>query len=676
LKKKVRPPSRLSLTLVLTLGLCLMATWPTRSQEHERVSTFFDYQGYTRPTYEKWTRTSQYITVRDGTRLAADIYRPAGGDVVAAAEKLPVVWTYERYMRATVRDRTTVNKLEREPWLREMLRHGYVVGVVEARGTGASFGMWDGPFSPREADDGYDVTEWFAAQGWCNQRVGMFGRSYMGVVQLMTAGAAPPHLKAVFAEMTAFDLYETVYSGGVYRQPFVEGFGALVKQADTSGRAAPVDADADGALLAQALEEHRRNRDFAALCASLPYRDSADAATGGRFYITRSPSAYLDGVNRSGVAVYLLSGWHDLWARDAFLWFNNLHVPRRLVVGPWSHRRSDGVNLVAEHLRWFDYWLKGIDNGIKDEPPLTYYTNNTADGHNWRAESRWPPAAVRPATFYFNAGRSGSVNSVNDGLLDSVQPAAEADSDAYRTDYSTSSGPATRWTDVYQGAFGYRDLTSNDERALTYTTPPLTSDIEVTGHPVVRLWATSDAPDGDFFVYLEDVSEQGRSQYVTEGALKASHRAVHPPPFDYFELPFHRSFAENGARLPTAPAELAFDLYPTSYVFKSGHRIRVSITGADQDNASTPTAAPAPTIRLHRDRRFASHMVLPILPEGAQRSELLRPPTGSSTESDETDSAPVPSRYVVLTLLTFALLATATFATIVIRRTIRRRHRS
>jgi putative CocE/NonD family hydrolase len=154
----------------------------------------------------------------------------------------------------------------------------------------------------------------------------------------------------------------------------------------------------------------------------------------------------------------------------------------------------------------------------------------------------------------------------------------------------------------------------NDEKGLTYTTPPLAAEVEVTGHPVVHLWVTSSARDGDFFVYLEDISEASYSKYITEGNLRASHRAISTAPYGYLGLPYHRSYAEDIADLPGQPVELVFDLLPTSYVFDAGHRIRVTITCSDKDTGLTPQLDPPPTVHLYRKADHASYIVLPIIP--------------------------------------------------------------
>ena len=249
------------------------------------------------------------------------------------------------------------------------------------------------------------------------------------------------------------------------------------------------------------------------------------------------------------------------------------------------------------------------------EAPIYYYTQGDGQKSGWHSAWQWPLPEQKLTNYYFDGTKSGSVNSVNDGSLSLVPPATTAGVDDYQVDYSTSSGKATRWTAGYTDQSpAYSTMMFNDEKGLTYTTPTLTSEVEVTGHPVVHLWVASSAKDGDFFVVLEDVSEARYSKYVTEGALRASHRAVSTAPYNNLGLPYHRSNAEDVADLPDQPVELVFDLIPTSYIFAPGHRIRVTITGADKDTALTPQLDPPPTVRLYRGAEHASHIVLPIIP--------------------------------------------------------------
>jgi hypothetical protein len=305
-----------------------------------------------------------------------------------------------------------------------------------------------------------------------------------------------------------------------------------------------------------------------------------------------------------------------MFPKDALLWYSNLTSPQKIVIGPWAHPQLGSLDIAIEQVRWYDYWLKGIDNGVIREAPIYYYTMGDGVKSGWHAAWQWPLPEQKLTNYYFDGTKAGSVDSVNDGSLSLALPVTTAGEDEVRVDYSTTTGTGTRWTAGYDvmSPIYPNTLMFNDEKGLTYTTPPLAAEVEVTGHPVVHLWVTSSARDGDFFVYLEDISEARYSKYVTEGNLRASHRALSPAPYNNLGLPYHRSNAEDIAELPDQPVELVFDLIPTSYVFDAGHRIRVTITGADKDTALTPQLDPPPTVHLYREADHASYVVLPIIP--------------------------------------------------------------
>jgi putative CocE/NonD family hydrolase len=608
---------RVGTPVFLALVLIFPQLAPTAAQDGERVSRPGEYRGYSAPIYDDWVRISEYVTVRDGTKLAVDMYRPAVNGV-PVDDPLPVVWTHHRYHRADVgSDGRVQGIIEDAPELKTLLKYGYVVAAVDVRGGGASFGTRRGPFTPEETQDAYDITEWFAAQAWCDGNIGMYGLSYLGITQYMAASTRPPHLKAIFPMMAMFDLYDFVYPGGVFRTDFVLNWGARTTMLDKTLRAAPVDEDTDGSMLEAAVKEHAGNWNIYTLSRRNPFRDSDNTPDSTAIYTDYSPSTYLDAINESGVAIYTLGGWYDMYPRDALLWFNNLTVPQKGVMTPWSHNGSGEFGLIDEHLRWYDYWLKGIDNGIMDEPPITYRVMGAPPETAWRTADQWPLPNEQPTTFYLLAGPSGSVASVNDGQLSLDAPTGSTGQDDYVVDYTTTTGATTRWTDGYGGGFGYPEMTPNDEKALTYTTSPLSEDVEVTGHPMVHLWVSATATDADFMVYLEEVGSDGRSTYITEGVQRASSRATADAPWNMSGLPYHRGLATDAEPLvPGEVVELVFDLLPTSNIFDTGHRIRITITGADADTYLTTTLNPPPTVSVYRSAEHTSYIVLPIIPAG------------------------------------------------------------
>jgi putative CocE/NonD family hydrolase len=600
------------------LAVVFSATWSSvaPAADESRVSKFGEYSGYSKALYDGWVRTSQYVTVRDGTKLAVDIVHPATNGK-ATTDRLPVIWTHTRYQRSNARDGKLNTIVDRSPLLQLLLHHGYVVAVVDVRGSGASFGTWDGSFSPKETRDAYDLTEWFAAQPWSTGQIGMFGGSYLGATQYMAASQAPPHLKAIFPQKAPCDRYALLYPGGIFRNDFSNAWGKNVKELDTHLRASRVDEDQTGALLEAAVKEHQGNRGALEMTIDSPFRDSLDPKTKEPTWLGRSTFGHLDEIKKSKIAIYHLGGWFDIASRDTVVAYDNLDNPQKMVIGPWTHMQDHELDFGAEHLRWFDYWLKGVDNGVMKETPIHYYTLGNPKAPGWRATAQWPLRNQQPTAYYLHAGPTKSIKSANDGGLAPVPPAEPAASDAYTVDYTTTSGRPSRWSSGYGlggKEFNYSYMKPLDEKGLTYSTEPLAADLEVTGHPVTHLWVSSTAKDGDFFAYLEDVDPSGVSHYVTEGCLRASNRALHNAPYQYLGLPYHRCYAADAVPLPGEPVELVFDLQPTSILFHKGHRIRLTIACADKDNTLTPELTPAPKVEVHRGKKRASYVVLPVIP--------------------------------------------------------------
>ncbi|MBL8058135.1 MAG: CocE/NonD family hydrolase, partial [Anaerolineales bacterium] len=443
------------------------------------------------------------------------------------------------------------------------------------------------------------------------------GSGYDGANQFLAASQAPPHLVAIFPVSAGFDYYDFIYPGGAYRAAFVQDWGRFLNVLDLQIAPPPVDADPGGRLMAQARAEHLDNWDL--LTAMNQRRFRAENGFG-----LDSPANELAAINQSGVAAYIWTGWLDGFVRDGLLWYANLTGPRRLVVGPWeanpsashyAYWREFTTLRPVEQLRWFDYWLKGIENGIMAEAPVTYATVRAPGLWAWQTAPAWPPPEAGPAILFAAAGPSGSVASRNDGRL-APEPPAEAEAyDDYLVDPTTTTGTATRWDNLAGKALEYHEMRPHDEQGLTYTTPPLSSDLTLSGSPVLTLYLSTAAPDLDLFAYLEEVNARGQSEYVTEGVLRASYRAVTPAPFENFGLPFHPGQPEFLAILPqNEPVALIFDLLPISNTFQAGKRLRLTLTGADAGHTEPLAWAANTSLRVLRSRAYPTHLALPIAP--------------------------------------------------------------
>jgi len=368
--------------------------------------------------------------------------------------------------------------------------------------------------------------------------------------------------------------------------------------------------------------------------AGLSLDRDAPAYSGSNSEGMRSPHLLLPALNRSRVPTYVWSGWYDMDTVGATQLFRNLQGPKKLTIGPWSHgpnedngtQRSPLIRaeaqsrelMTAEAIRWFDYWLKGVDNGVMADPPVHY--GYAADRKvAWAAGAAWPAADAVARTFYFSGARSGTVASVNDGTL-SATPARRGEA-AFKVDYRATMGGQSRYHDSLSGApeMAYPDLVEHARGGLTFTGPVLDADLLVVGHPVVALDARSTAPDGDLFFYLEDVAPDGAS-YVSEAVARASHRVQGQAPYDAGGLPFsdsRRAVVDATPPFNRGLERLTVDFQPTAYRFKAGHRIRVVITGADADNYITPPILPEPQIGVALGGVSGAAIVLPVAPAAA-----------------------------------------------------------
>jgi putative CocE/NonD family hydrolase len=633
----------------LAAALALLALWfiyrPSVSQG--KVSEFGEYRGYSEESYDGSQRISDYLTLSDGTRLAYDLFLPTKKSV-PADKPLPVLFKYTPYDRAwtvidengnfnlaawglpwyyepMVRLRAWVmpqgrgriwDALFRTKWLGDMLKSGYAVIVVDRPGTGASFGTLNGDpvVVAAEADQ---ILNWIAAQSWCDGNIGMFGDSIQAQIQFRAASTGNPHLKAILPATTWMDNYSAVmFPGGILDKAFANFYGPANELFDKM--ATPVDQDKDGTLLAQARADRANTSALSegmTLLESIPFRDSlnSDGKNAWIDYETLYP--LLEKINRSGIPVYLINGWYDIYARDNFLIYNNLTVPKRLLVRPTDHAGIEApgsdVDYGAEAHRWFDYWLKGIDNGIMDEPPIHYYVQGTDKAY--QSTDVWPLSDQEVSRYYFGPGEGDKNVSANNGALILSSPVESEAFDQYSIDYTTTTGNTPLWS-ALAVPHTYPNMRSNDAKALTYTTPPLERPITVTGHPIAHIWLRADVSDLDVFVYLEEASANGGSTYVTEGQLRASHRILSLPPFENFRLPWRNHFESEIQPIPEGePFELVFDLRPTAWLFSTGKQIRITVAFADAGNFDTPILNPAPAFQLMRDENHPSYVEIPVL---------------------------------------------------------------
>lgn len=564
--------------IVLSLGLAQLAgAAPERKATSSKDENWAPYDVNPAILPKEVATSHFYLTMRDGVRIAVTLYLQKNAPT---GEKRPTILASTRYMRAYDLRWPFESKEAPGETVRAFLANGYAYVSVDSRGSGASFGRWPCPRAPDEVKDYAEVCDWIVNQPWSDGAIGCRGISYDGTTAEMTLTTMHPAIKAVVPEFSLFDSYADVgFPGGIHLSEFTKIWSrgnatldqnAIRKELHGIQKFAMigvkrVDDDKDGSLLKAAVASHAWNGNVYEACTAMTFKDDFWIYEPSLQFDEMSPSGKVEELRQSGIPIYSYSGWFDgAYQHAAIKRYLTVRNPgSKLVIGPWLHggRYNSGPTVqdvaafkhACELLRFFDRYLKNKATGIDTEPPIHYYTMVE---EKWKACDSWPPQA-NDVTYYFSAGNR----------LDTVQPVDASGSDEYNVDYATGTGPNARWNSLFGGTkVTYPDRAEEDRKLLTYTTPPLPADTEVTGHPIVTLYIESTAVDGQFFAYLEDVDEHGVVNYVTEGQLRALCRKVSTDPQPYADVvPYHSHLRKDAERLtPGEPAELEFDLLPTS----------------------------------------------------------------------------------------------------------------
>ncbi len=513
------------------------------------------------PIYGIRTETDQMVAVRDGVCLALDVYRPAG----RPGDKFPALVGFSPYTRQL--QQTNVPLGQNEAGIKEFwVPRGYAQIVVDVRGTNDSEGSWD-MFGPTEQADLADIIEWAAAQPWCNGNVGMMGASYFGRTQLMAAEQQPPSLKAIFPYDAATDAYrDTFFHGGIPSEAMQRNWlGAVHSLNSLSGRQKNM----------KAIREK--------ITAVIGDQHPLD----GEFYQERSTWLRLDMIK---IPVYFGCRW-DFWnlhLRGAFSGWMGVHdVPKRMLIGHEANPRRPVAEYHMEMLRWYDCWLKGMDSGVMEGPPIQLWIRGD---EVWRSENEWPLARTEWRELYLQGAEGGTEG---------------------RLDWTEGPGRERR----YEFIPGSLDWLWGRPR-LTYRTDPLERELEITGPVQLDLWISSSAKDMDFFVVLKDEASDGSMEILSKGWLRASHRAVDPK-HSSKNQPWH-PHQKIEELIPGEPTKLDIEIISTCNVFKQGHRIRLEIASSDslaENSSQYHRGLLNPGVNtLFEGGRYASKLHIPVIP--------------------------------------------------------------
>jgi uncharacterized protein len=556
-----------------------------------------------------WTATASatveehgYFATRDGTKLRYDVQRPDWPG------PFPTLINYEGYAAGS-----DPNDNGGSTYVPRLLQRGYAVVGVSVRGTGCSEGVFD-PFAPTMGQDGADAVEWAAKQPWSNGRVGMFGVSFGGITQLLTAADRPPHLVAVAPDSATSDLYRDVaYPGGILEPGFAFAWTGDQKAGGTEYAVTGAPADGDTQCDQNYVEHEAANAapDYfiPVLVAQNPYDDDSNDK-----WIDRAPNK---GFKDIDVPVLMFNQWQDE------------QLPARIYdsVGMFGHPGEVWANFSNgnhgralynpgdqnETLAFLDHFVRGVDNGFEQTPHLTLAMETAIDRNGvtnqpaWNIERPGLKSGAKPRTFYLGAG----------GTMGTEKPAVGEASDTYTYPQSspdvTEPGPTEGGMSL--GQFTWKAPVPPGG-SVAYTSAPLTKDMVVAGPASLDLWLSSTATDTDLQATVTEVRPDGEETYVQRGWLRASHRKLDPK-LSTALRPYQTHLRADAQPLvPGDATPMRLEVFPFAHAFRTGSRIRVWIeapTGHTGFFEFDPTPMPARNTVLH-DKAHPSALVVGVLP--------------------------------------------------------------
>ena len=592
---------------------------------------------------------SQYITMRDGVRLAVSIW--SSEDAHRLELRVPAILVTTRYWRALSFKQDMPEAQPYYALAESLCANDYALVVADARGSGASFGFRDTELTHDEVVDIGETIDWVARQRWCDGRVATVGTSYSANTALRSLVTAPKTLKGVVCRAPDFDLYRHLLApGGVVNHWFIEVWGRATAAQDRNNVAAlyadgywvppneavenvlgvrAIDEDIDfeygagDSLLAAAIEEHHDNFQLDSSRDSFDYIEN-------EFFNAHHPifdPIYQRAIEDSRLPLVIRCGWHDAGTSlGALCMYASFQCPLHVILGPWNHEgsyhvdpmdNSDGIipepfDIIEARvscLSSLDGFLKRTQlEKTKCVEPLPfrrieYYT--LGEGR-WKKTQDWPLAQTTMERWYLDGQHQ----------LSKCRPISEKGSDIYQVDSSARTGRHNRWhAQSPSQPILFPDRHNEDKKLLVYDTPPFEQAVEITGHPVISLNVSSSATDGQFFVYLETIDPDGRVRLLTEGQLRGIHRKVsnEAAPYKMFG-PYH-SFKKKDAHplVPGEITEITFDLFPISILLPKGQRVRVAIAGADADVFAPIEGCESPEIVVERNSVYSSYIDLPII---------------------------------------------------------------
>ena len=556
-----------------------------------------------------------YVEMSDGVKLATRIYRPQDDN------RYPVLLARSPYNSGAF---TSKEEGDYREVALKMAEKGYVVVIQDMRGLYGSEGEWR--LFKDDAKDGHETVLWLNEQPWSNGEVGAFGTSALGMAANLLATTNPPGLKAAFVQMAPSQFYEEVVAeGGIYRHELATRWMYFINAAYS--KKLLLQGEIDGQTHSSIWE---KSEEFPELYLHAPLNSFPHLSDNPIFtsvlehYKKDDYFEYYDiaaNFSNINIPIYHVGGWYDTFLDGTIKNFVGLQENggtsakgnQKLLLGPWTHhdfpQHSYAVaehNVVTEMTRWFDYWLKDIDNGVMDEDPIKYFTIGTEE---WKTAKTWPNPEIQEEKWFFNNEESNSAKSLNDGGLSKKESAEEA---KHQYEYDPLNpiitiGGRNLFEDLGMGPLDQRPA---EEHSLTYTSEPLKEELEIEGTVTATLYVSSNVKDTDFTMKLTDVAADGSSFLINEGGIR---------------MRFREGLDKEVFMEPGKIYQVEVDLHEISHVFLPGHRIRVSVASSNfprydrNTNTGNPLGEDAEEDfviaenAVHFGPNKQSHITLPVI---------------------------------------------------------------
>lgn len=542
-----------------------------------------------------------YIPMRDGVKLAVDVYLPE------KEGPHPVILSLSPYKKEAQPGSPKKSYHAEAGELSFFVPYGYVMVHAQVRGSGMSQGQYNF-YNKTEQQDGYDLVEGIAKQSWCDGNIGMLGGSYLAMSQYYTAAQQPPHLKCIVPCDGMTDVYRGfAYPGGVFFTGFASGWTVMVTMDCTWP--GPVEGKLPPAAI---LADWYRN-----------YED-------GPYWQERRAKNFLDKIKVPVLEVVAGTGF--LHSTSQLHGWSEIESEKKMMImftvpGPFAavFRHNEPANEYVR--RWFDHWLKGIDTGIMEEPPVAIYDTGT---NQWRYEDEYPIARTQWTKYYLRSNSKGTAASAPWGLISTELPIKNEEPDRYIA-------PRPR-----------PELMAN-KPVLGYASDPMDDDLCVQGPLSFTLYGSSKTKDTTplaWFVRVGDIAPDGQIKMLSFGQLKASLREIDEAKSKPGQ-PYH-SFRNPVKVNPDAVYEYQIELVPIFHTFKKEHKIWVQITSDDLNfaltNAGDLVCGPVPAENaIYHDPEYASHLLLPVIPD-APEIVSVEPPISEIKMPSKIDIGGAPAK--------------------------------